>query len=120
MYCFADYDDNAKNDLFIRGEDYVRLIDICFRFSDLFSLVTTRNQPHGIVGAPEPIFFHVHDDSKVGGWRQTVYYYPCSEQSKAFLLSAVDELFSWVDCGEKHRPEDLTFLSSRRIGVFLV
>ena len=114
MYYFVDYDDNKKEDLYIKGDDYRQLIHVCCQYSTMFSLAITENLRGTVNGAPRPIFCQAHREAESGGLRQYVYYYPCTENTKKFLLTAVDDLFSWVDRLEQHNPEDLTFYREDR------
>lgn len=114
MYYFVDYDDDEREDLFIKGDDYKQLIHVCCQYSTMFSLAITKNLQGMVIGAPKPIFCQPHREAEFGGMRQYVYYYSCTEESKRFLLSAVDELFSWFDIGDQHNPEDLTFYREDR------
>ena len=110
MYCFSDYDDMLEKDCAIKGDAYTQIINVCFRYAVMFSLTTTKKHPAMVSEAPPPIFSQPHYNKGVsGGFRDTVYFFSCSEQAKTFLLSFTDDLFSWVDYEKPHRPEDLVF-----------
>lgn len=82
----SDYDDMLEKDCAIKGDAYTQIINVCFRYAVMFSLTTTKKHPAMVSEAPPPIFSQPHYNKGVsGGFRDTVYFFSCSEQAKTFL-----------------------------------
>ena len=114
MYYFTDYNDATREDLCIKGEDYKQLVQVCFQHAVMFSFAISKGLQGKVKGAPKPIFCQPHRDTAYNGWRQYVYYYPCTEETKEFLLRTVDDFFAWLYRGDYCNPEDLTFYREDR------
>ena len=116
MYVFFSWDDtDPAAELDIRGEQYIRLIDVCFQFCSYFTLNESR----------AGTFFDL-PDKELDHWPAQQYppvgkthLFFCSGKAKDYLQNKVGSLFSWFSWeasnqGKKERllPEDLCFYRS--------
>ena len=116
MYIYVDWDDdNPSAELDIQGEQYERLIDICFHHCSYFSL--NENRSGVMFDLPEKEL-EVWLEQLSSPIRKKHLFF-CSYEAKQYLLRKVNSLFSWITWGTHNRdikegilPEDLCFYRS--------
>lgn len=108
MHFFEDYDDETKMDLTISGDDYIRLVDVCFQYSTSFSLCFPSSES-AYEFAPKTEMLNYMPSEYSDPNRKYKCYFPCSNQMKEILLSHVNGLFDWIRQDGRDNPEDLTF-----------
>ena len=107
MYYYYDYDDYNNEDISIEGNDYIDLIETCFRFSSYFSFsFSSKIIEKGVVAQLVPFKQENVTHSSALEFRC---YYECTDESKRLLLTHVNSLFDWIQHDGHDNPEDLTF-----------
>ena len=107
-YYFLDYDDIKEQDLNIENEDFVSLIETCFKYSTRFSLVF-----RSIMDADSfnkgfmPLC--VEKMTSSDEIRNFKVLYDCSQSNKNQLLKTTKKLFNLDVVNGCIIPEDLTF-----------
>ena len=94
VYYFSDYGGQAivggkkiALEYSIKDEDYLNLIETCFRYSSYFSLVFTDKSKH-LSNEPIPLRINVSTKAETR-------FYKCNEENKKFLLSLEQDLLEW-------------------------
>lgn len=110
----------SKEDM--KGKIYGELIDLCFKYSQYFSL-TFLHIRQGVnsctnLDKAEFSFFRTKNELWYPyGQDATVKIYHCTDETKAFLLQHVNNLFAW-EAYDNHNPEDLAFFREDGTGFF--
>lgn len=116
MFVFCAWNDkNPSVELDIYGEQYIRLIDTCFKNCRYFTLNESRQGTRFDLPEKELDNWPARQYPPLG----KTHLYLCSDKTKEYLLSRVDSLFSWITWGtnidEQNGgliPEDLCFFRS--------
>ena len=111
-YTFWDYDEIRNADCDLTGSDYTDLISFCFALSTRCSLFF----PYSLLAYP-PVTMRLSKSErellqnncveKQVAKDGEIWYFPCSEEMKAFLLKHYVSVFDW-DIGETN-PTELSF-----------
>ena len=110
IYYFLGYDGQD-----IEGKAYDELIDVCFKYSEYFSLIYQYGLPSYGFWEHYRIFSQTTCKWPGSGGPEVLYeVYRCTPETKKILKSFVDSLFCWVNFPYNpdpryHNPEDLTF-----------
>lgn len=109
-YVFWDYDDETDKDLDIDGEAYAELIDVCFRYAEVFAVTYSLKGFHEVQHMGGSVFqYCVAKKAILNG--QIRCYFKCCQATKQYLLETDPCLFSWYWNEKQHGylPENLTF-----------
>ena len=111
---------NGKQD--IEGDAYDRFIDICFQYSQYFSLTSIKSfleyPKEDVECLPELQPFRVFQYNTINdvyygtcytSWPSVIRVYSCCNKTKRILKTCCRSLFSWRNDGTVCRQEDLTF-----------
>lgn len=107
-YYFLDYDEETGEERDISAADYCELIDLCFRYSAFFSL--SRGWAETDM-SKLPVRAAAHlPECRTLTTKKDLFVFACTAETKVFLLSCADSVFSWANWGEsRNMPEDLCF-----------
>ena len=112
-YVFWDYDDETDKDLDIDGEAYTELIDVCFRYAEVFAVTYSLKGFHEVQHMGGSVFqYCVAKKAILNG--QIRCYFKCCQATKQYLLETDPCLFSWYWNEKQHGylPENLTFIAA--------
>lgn len=99
----------------IEGAAYDELIDVCFKYSEYFSLIYQYGLPSYGFWEKYRIFSQITREWPGMGGPEVLYeVYRCTEETREILKNFSDSLFSWVNFPYNpdpryHKAEDLTF-----------
>ncbi len=110
-YFFEEWNWETKEDVEISGEKYINLIEICFKYTDTFSLVfDTLERANNFCG----LICERINKVSFGKHRNYLAYFSCTEKAKRQLCLLTGSFFDLVNSwGEKkpeeEKPENLAF-----------
>ena len=119
---FFDYDDVTDSDVIIKGESFRILLDICFTYSNEFSLVFDETNNRKFVELDAHLTYKViktpYDEDLYPVVRQWIKFYKCCAESKQAILSITDDFWALNGALDLQNPEDLTFYRKDRSVFF--
>ena len=106
-YYFLDYNENTMKNLYIKGNDYTDLIELCFKYSQKFSFVFSSLKQVEWLNQKSDIYNYdeIRLSDKIRNYKV---YCECTNENKKILLSNWDNLFNCLD-HTNNNYEDITF-----------
>lgn len=106
-----DYDLQTYEDYDILGNEYINLINLCFQYSEYFTLLFKNSY---IDTSIKPYKTEIRIPDDITGFTTSEYFerrfFKCNDASRNYMYNITDNLFDLVNRNElKNKPEDPIF-----------
>lgn len=120
-YIFRDTDDSGFEEYDISGSEYLRLMEICFKYSDTVSfriwsgdvIIPEELDKYRIPVTEVCLDAYSHYYRQLNDKAQNeIHHYVINADVKKYILSVTDSMFKWIDGWGYNNPEDICFYRS--------
>jgi hypothetical protein len=124
-FIFCDSDPSGSEERDICGEEYYRMLDLCFMHCTHISFRIPDSNARVIKKIPEELMkyripvpqnvadiYRYYQYGKVKNLESQLFYFPINEQVKGNIIRITDSIFKWTAYDNINNPEDPFFFRS--------